>query len=61
MDAVVLQRSDQFQSGAVADVRKPRIPVTAKISLQYLAVFCAVENRSPGFQFPYTIRGFFRM
>ena len=34
MDAVVLQRADQFQAGAVADVGESRIAVAAEIALK---------------------------
>ena len=33
MDAVVLQRADHFETGAVADVRQAGIPVPAEIAL----------------------------
>src|SRR5829696_4144957 len=35
--------------------------MTAEISLQDLAVFCAVENCSPGFELSHTLRSFFRV
>ncbi len=58
MDAVILQRADHFEAGAVADVRQPRIPVAAEIALQNAAVAGAVEHRAPGFQFPHALRRF---
>ena len=33
MNAVILQRADHFQAGAVADVREARIAVSAEIAL----------------------------
>ena len=59
MNAVVLQRADQFETGAVADVCESRIAVAAEISLQDLAVFCAVKNRSPRFEFADAVGSFF--
>ena len=61
MDAVVLQCADQFEAGAVADVCEPRIAVAAEISLQDLAVFRAVENRSPGLELADAVRRFLRV
>ena len=58
MNAVILQRADHFQSGAIADVRQARIFVSAEISLQNAAVLRAIENRAPGFEFAHAIRRF---
>src|SRR6266516_3859652 len=33
MNPVILKRADHFQAGAIANVRKPRILMTAEISL----------------------------
>src|SRR6266566_6214096 len=33
MNPVILKRTDHFQAGAIANVRKPRILMTAEISL----------------------------
>ena len=51
MDAVVLERADHFQPGAVADVGEARVTVAAEVALQDAAVLGAVEDRAPGFQF----------
>ena len=59
MDAVVLKRADQFETGAVADVSETWITMAAEISLEYLAVFCPVENGSPGLEFANAVRGLF--
>ena len=48
--AVILQRADHLQPGAIADVREARIFVAAEISLQNAAVFRAIENRAPGLE-----------
>ena len=61
MNAVILQGADHLQAGAIADMREPRIFVPAKISLQDAPVFCAIEHRAPGFQFPHAIGRFFRV
>ena len=45
--AVVLQRADHLEPGAVADVRQPRVAVTAEVALQDAAVLGAVEQRAP--------------
>ena len=58
MDAVVLQRADHFQAGAIADMRQPRIFVAAEISLQNAPVFRAIEDRAPGFEFAHAIGRF---
>ena len=34
VDAVVLQRADEFEAGAVADVREPRVLVPAEVALE---------------------------
>ena len=58
MDAVILQRADHLQAGAVAHVRQPRITMAAKIALQNSAVLGAIEQRAPGFQFAHARRRF---
>ena len=58
MNAVILQRANHFQPGAIADMREPRIFVAAKISLQNPAVLCAIENCAPGFEFAHAIGRF---
>ena len=47
MNAVVLQRADQFQPGAVADVRQARIAVAAEIALQNFAVLACGRKPRP--------------
>ena len=58
MDAVVLQRADHLQAGAVADVRQARIAMPAEVALQDAAVGRAVEDRAPGLQLAHAIRRF---
>ena len=48
--AVILERADHLQAGAVADVHEPRVRVPAEVALQDAAVGGAVEQRSPRFQ-----------
>ena len=50
MDAVILQRADHFEAGAVAHVSEARIAMPAEVALQNPAVFSAIENRAPGFE-----------
>ena len=58
MDAVILQRADHFEAGAVAHVGQPRIAMAAEVALQDLAVLGAVEDRAPGFELADAGRGF---
>ena len=58
MDAVILQRADHLQAGAVAHVRQARIAVAAEVALKNLAVLGAIENRAPGFEFVHPRRSF---
>ena len=60
MHAVILQRANHFQPGAIADVRQPRIFVAAEISLQNAAIFRAIEDRAPRFEFAHAIGRFLR-
>jgi len=48
--ALVLQRADHLQAGAIAHVRQPRICVAAEIPLQNAAVARAIEDRAPFLQ-----------
>ena len=52
MDAVVLQRADEFEPGAVADVREAGVLVTAEVALADLALGGAVEQRTPLLELP---------
>ncbi len=58
VDAVILQRADHLEAGAVADVREARIAMAAEIALQDAAVLGAIEQRAPGFQFAHAVRRF---
>ena len=58
VNAVILQRADHLQAGAIADVRQPRIAMAAEVALQDAAVFRAIEDRAPGFEFAHTLGRF---
>ena len=47
VDGVVLQRADQLEAGAIADVRQPRIAMAAEVALVDAAVRRAIEHRAP--------------
>lgn len=61
VDAVVLERADHFEAGAVADVGESRVLVPAEVSLEDPAVLGAVEERAPGFEFADAVRGLLRV
>ena len=47
VDAVILQRADHLEAGAIADVREARILVAAEVALEDAAVLRAIEDRAP--------------
>jgi len=59
VDAVVLEGANHLQAGAIADMRQPRIFVTAKVSLQNPPVLGAVEECAPCFEFAHAFGRFF--
>jgi hypothetical protein len=59
--AVVLKRSDHFETGAVAHMGQPWIPVSAEISLVDKSFFRTVEDSAPGLKEPNAFRGEFGM
>ena len=61
MNAVVLQRANHFQAGAVTDVRQARITMAAEVALQNAAFLGTVEQRAPGFKLAHAVRRFFRV
>ena len=61
MDAMILQRTDHLQAGAIANMRQPGIAMPAKIALQNAAIAGAIEQRAPGFEFAHTGRSFLGM
>ena len=58
MDAMILERSDHFEAGAVADVGEARVAMAAEIALQDTAIGCAIEKRAPGFEFAHAVGRF---
>src|SRR6266496_6775970 len=48
MHAMILQRANHFQTGAIPNVRQTRIFVSAKIALKNATIFCAIEHRAQG-------------
>ena len=55
MDAVVLQRADHLQAGAIADVGQARVAVAAEVALQDAAVLGAIEDGAPGLELAHAI------
>ena len=51
VDAVVLQRADQFQAGAVADVGEPRVLVAAEVALEDACRPWCGRRPRPSFEF----------
>ena len=58
---VVLQRADQLEPGAVADVRQPRIAVAAEVALVDPAVRRAIEDGAPCLELAHAIGRFLRV
>ena len=58
VDAVVLQRADHLEAGAIADVSQSRILVTAEIALEDAAVRRAIEQRAPCLELAHAIGRF---
>ena len=50
MDGLVLQRADQLEAGAVADVDEPPVGVPAERALRHLAVGRAIEHAAPALE-----------
>src|SRR5712671_2797711 len=61
MNGVILECANDFQSGAIADVREARIFVSAEIALKDPAVSGSVEHRAEGFELVHAIRRFLRV
>ena len=58
---MVLERANHLQSGAIADVREPRILVPAEVALEDAAVLGAIEQRAPRFELAHPVRRFLRV
>ena len=61
MNAVILQRANHLEAGAIADVREARIAVAAEVALEDPAVGRAIEHRAPGFELAHAIGRFLRV
>ena len=58
VDGVVLQRADQLEPGAIADVGQPRIAVAAEVALVDAAVGRAIEHGAPTLELADPVRRF---
>jgi hypothetical protein len=61
VDAVVLERSDHLEAGAVADMGQTRILVPAEVPLEDLAVARSIEHGAPRFELAGPVRGLLRV
>jgi len=61
VDAMILQRADHLETGAIADVAQPLVGVPAKCPLQDVAVLGAVENCAPLLELAHAVRRFLRV
>ena len=61
MNAVILERANHLQPGAIADMREARISMPAEVPLQNAAVLRPIENRAPRLEFADAIRRFLRV
>jgi hypothetical protein len=52
---VVLERADHLETGAVADMREPRVPMTAEVALEDEAILRPIEERTPFFELEHAI------
>ena len=57
MHAVVLERSNHFEAGAVAHVRQAGVPVPAEVALVDEPVLRPVEYGPPFFELAHAVRG----
>ena len=55
VDAVVLQRADHLEAGAVADVREARIAVAAEVALEDRPSGVRSKTRAPGFELAHAV------
>ena len=61
MNAVVLERANHLQAGAIADMREARISMAAEVSLQDAPVLRPIEHRAPRLEFADAIGRFLRV
>ena len=50
VDAVILQRADHLEAGAIADVGEARVAMAAEIALEDPPVLGAIEHGAPGLE-----------
>src|SRR2546423_5946575 len=51
VNAVILERANHLESGAVSHMRQTRILMSAKVALKNAPIVCAVKHRPPRFEF----------
>ena len=61
VDGVILQRANQLETRAIADVRQPRIAVAAEVALVDAPVRRAIEDRAPALELAHAIGCFLRV
>src|SRR6185437_9005166 len=61
MHAMVLQRANELESRAVADVGEARIAMAAEVALEDPTVGRAIEQRTPALELLHAVRGFLGM
>ena len=58
VNAALLEGSNQFQTGCIANVSQPWECVASKVSLIDQIVWCSVKHRTPSFEFSNAVWGF---
>src|SRR5262249_31590228 len=61
VDAVLLERADHLEAGAIADVRETRIFVAAEVALEDAPVLRPIEERAPRLELVHAVRCFHRV
>src|SRR5207247_9583780 len=61
MHAMILQRANHFQTGAIPNVRQPRIFVAAEVPLQNATILGAIEHCAPRLELTHTSWRFLRV
>ena len=60
-DDLLLESTDHLEAGAIAHVRQPRIFVPPEIPLTDAAILRAIEQCTPGLEFPHALRSLLGM
>ena len=58
---VLLEDADHLEAGAVADVREPRVAMTAEVALEDEAILRAIEEGAPLLELEHAVRGLLRV